>query len=677
MRLPLATLLWSLSTLAWAQAALPQAAASAPYVDRVIDGAAADNADAQVPSYDTRGRPRWWRIESRWGRETASIGGQVSTAGLSLQGGYDTANHGAWSIDAQTRHVNRRDVLVPPLDTTTDSVLTVRQRGFPLGGGWWMNNDLGAIGLAAAPLTRAPARVSLPLVRVQGVSGEWVQAREGWTAMLSTGRPAIVDGLFTNEITVQPGRITQTALQWNLQTGPRDAASTRSTTQVAAQVARGKDLRWGPQERTVDANSLWLGSRWAGGGNAQASAQLQLVTSSLDSRDATAVPGALPQGTSQGVWLDTSWRADAFTHGAGAYRLGAGLNWAGLPMAADTAGLYGRSQWQSRLWSVDGGIDLLRSSASTSSSTGFFSTLNVRHRLQRNLNWTLATTLRRLDSLAYNLAGELQWTHGGGQTVGRIEVDGDRGTADVPSQRGTRLIANHDWSLANGWTWATGLTLGQVSGSGAPAERRVIALASSLDAPITSTLSLRGSGNVERFGAQQRSGLQAALDWQLTPGWNLETRINVDRGRLQRVRSLDPLTPPPPPPTAELNARSLFVVLRYAGSAGSITAPLGGRSEEGGGAITGLVYLDTNRNGRQDPGERGAAGVTVALEGRYTAVTDAQGRFEFAWVAPGLRAVTVLNETLPLPWSAPDEGRTVVDVRLRAQHAVSIAVTSQ
>jgi hypothetical protein len=673
MRLALATLLWSLPALALAQAVAPDAAASAPYVDRVIEGLATDT-DVQAAPYDASGRPRWWRIESRWGQETASFGGRLGTLGLALQGGYDTLNHGAWSIDAQTRRARRSDVLVPPLNDTTDSVLTVRQRGFPLGGGWWMNNDFGAIGLAAAPLTRAPARVSLPLVRVQGVSGEWVQAREGWTAALSTGRPAIVDGLFTNEITVQPGRITQTALQWNLQSA---GAATRSNTQVAAQVARGKELRWGPQERLVDANSLWLGSRWAGGGSAQANAQLQFITSSVDSRNTAALPGAVPQGTSQGAWLDASWRASAFTHGAGAYRLGAGLNWAGLPMAADAAGLYWRTQWQSRVWSVDGGMDLLRSGASTNKDTGFFSTLNLRHRVQRNLNWTLATALRRLDSLAYNLAGELQWTHGGGQTVGRIELDGDRGTADAPSQHGTRLIANHDWALANGWAWATGLTLGQVSGSGAPADRRVIALASSLDAPITSALSLRGSGNVERLGGQQRSGLQAALDWQLTPGWNLETRINIDRGRLQRVRSLDPLTPPPPPPADELSARSVFVVLRYAGSAGSSTAPLGGRSEEGGGAISGMVYLDANRNGRQDPGERGAAGVTVTLEGRYTAVTDAQGRFEFAWVAPGLRAVTVLNETLPLPWSAPDEGRTVVDVRLRAQHAISIAVTSQ
>jgi hypothetical protein len=39
--------------------------------------------------------------------------------------------------------------------------------------------------------------------------------------------------------------------------------------------------------------------------------------------------------------------------------------------------------------------------------------------------------------------------------------------------------------------------------------------------------------------------------------------------------------------------------------------------------------------------------------------------------------VTVLNETLPLPWVAPDEGRTVVEVALRKQSTVTVAVVQQ
>jgi hypothetical protein len=638
-------------------------AASAPvYVDRVIDGnQAASPADEPV-AYDSSGRPRWWRIESRLGRETASFGGSLATTGLWLQGGIDTLNHGAWSIDLQTRRARRSEVLVAPFDDTTDTVFTLRQRGFPLGGGWTMNNDLGAIGLAGAPLSRAASRVSLPSVRVQGVSGEWIQTRQGFLASLSGGRPAVIDGLFTNDITVQPGRLTQAAVQWSGSAG---------SAEVAAQVARGERLRWNTQDAELDARSLWLGAR---GRIGEVQTLAQLVTSSTQASNAA-------QRSAQGFWIDTAWRDSLLAHNAGAYQLGEGLNWAGVPMAGDVSGLFWRGVWQDRRWLVDGGFDLLQSGGADStgeqSSRGFYFTGNVRHRWQRDLGWSASAALRRTQSLAFNLSGELQWTNRLGQTLSRLEVDGDRGDdSEAPASRGLRLVAQHDATLDNGATWSNGLTVGQVSGSGEAAARRVMALASSVDAPLSSALSLRGNANLERFAGEVKTGVQAALDWQLAPSWHLETRVNIDRGRLQRVRSLDPLTPPPLPPASELSARSVFVVLRYSGSAGTASAPLGGRAQDGGGTVRGVVYLDANRNGRQDAGERGASGVTVQLDARYTVVTDEQGRFEFAWVAPGSRAVTVLSETLPLPWSAPDEGRTSVQVRLRGTHAVAIGVVS-
>jgi SdrD B-like domain len=654
-------------------------AASAPYVDRVMDGAAADaDRDTAALQRNNSGRPRWWRVESRWGRETASIGQPLDTLGVALQGGYDTLNHGAWSIDAQTRRVTRRDPLQPPLIDAIDTVFTVRQRGFPLGGGWWMNNDFGAIGMVGAALSRVPARVALPLVRVQGASGEWLQPSAGWSAALSAGRPAVIDSFFTSELSLQPGRITQAALQWSVPSAHASPGRLRSATQIAAQVARGQELQGAASDARIDAHSLWVGGRHQAGWGA---AQLQVVTSSTERRDSNgpALASVAPTGTSHGVWLDIDWRSGAAGHSAGGYKLGAGLNWAGLPMAADADGLYWRAQWQNWQWSADGGIDLLRSGSS--SGTGVYGTFNLRQRLRRDWSWGLNTAVRRLASVAYNVTAQLQWSNHLGQTIGRIELDGDRGQTSATAQQGQRLSLNHDWALANGWTVSTGATMGQASGNPSAAtqnaDRRLLALATSIDASITPQLTLRGSGNAEHFGSQLRAGVQAALDWQLSPEWNLETRMNVDRGRLQRFRSLDPLAPPLIAPGTELNARSLFVVLRYQSSAGSVSAPLGGRAADGGGSISGIVYRDENRNGRQDAGEPGAAGVTVQLDGRYTAVTDGLGRFEFAWVAAGSRMVTVLNETLPLPWVAPDEGRTVVEVALRKQSTVTVAVVQQ
>jgi len=64
--------------------------------------------------------------------------------------------------------------------------------------------------------------------------------------------------------------------------------------------------------------------------------------------------------------------------------------------------------------------------------------------------------------------------------------------------------------------------------------------------------------------------------------------------------------------------------------------------------ISGYVYVDSNGNGVKDPGEAPLAGVTITLQGTpsggttvtKTAVTDANGRYEFRDLAPAVYTVT-------------------------------------
>ena len=91
----------------------------------------------------------------------------------------------------------------------------------------------------------------------------------------------------------------------------------------------------------------------------------------------------------------------------------------------------------------------------------------------------------------------------------------------------------------------------------------------------------------------------------------------------------------------------------------------GGRVGGGGGNIVGVVYLDGNDNGRLDALEARAANVTVTLDGRYATRTDAQGRFEFPFVAPGPHRLQVASDTLPLPWMMAAAEALRVDVAPR------------
>ena len=77
------------------------------------------------------------------------------------------------------------------------------------------------------------------------------------------------------------------------------------------------------------------------------------------------------------------------------------------------------------------------------------------------------------------------------------------------------------------------------------------------------------------------------------------------------------------------------------------------------GTILGKVYLDRNRNRRQDPGEPGVAGAMVVLdEGTYV-LTDEHGRYHFPAVRPGQRLLKI-NARALAPGAEITSGETVV-----------------
>jgi SdrD B-like domain len=103
----------------------------------------------------------------------------------------------------------------------------------------------------------------------------------------------------------------------------------------------------------------------------------------------------------------------------------------------------------------------------------------------------------------------------------------------------------------------------------------------------------------------------------------------------------------------------------------------GARIGAGGGSIEGVVYLDDNANGRLDAAEQRAANVSVTLDGRYTTRTDAQGRFEFPFVAPGAHRIAVAADTLPLPWLMAGTEPLRVEVAPRESTRLEIGATRE
>ncbi len=64
------------------------------------------------------------------------------------------------------------------------------------------------------------------------------------------------------------------------------------------------------------------------------------------------------------------------------------------------------------------------------------------------------------------------------------------------------------------------------------------------------------------------------------------------------------------------------------------------------GTLIGKVFEDTNRNGRQDEGEKGVAGAMVVLDNGSYVLTDEHGRYHFPAVTPGHRLLKINRQAL-------------------------------
>lgn len=607
------------------------------YEDRVIDGWATpiqDDDERAQADYNSEGWSRQLRLETRLGQDTFNNQRQHRTVGVAMYGLIETPNHGVLSIDGQIA------------SNPSGSTLTLRQRGLPMDGGWFTHNELGVVGSLAPALNQSASRVYVPTYLLHGISTEWINPVEGLQLQASSGQPGRIDGSVAGRFEAFSGLVNSAGFQ--LTEGPLT---------FAARVADANRLALTSDPALsgglLDASSVQLSARRQSGEQSLQASFLSTVSSRT----------TRPQN---GIWADGETRDGARTYSAGLFWLDPGLSWAGQPMASDAAGGYVRSAWQTRQWSTEGGFDLLRS-VSDPQRTGIFATGSGRWRYSRSVSVGAGASVRSFNGNAWSTYSELRWQNDWGSSGFRLDL------TSQTQQRTRQLTLDHDWQVATSWSLATSVSAGQTYlGS----QRETMwGTALSLSAPLASDVMLRGNVTLEQAGSgTSRTGINAGVSWRVTPRWHLDGNYNLNRGRARLNPSIDPLAPPLPFESSTAQSSSIFVALRWEDRAGSRSAPLGGQALQGGGRIEGTVFLDANRNGYQEAGETGTAGVSVYLDNRYVARTDGQGRFEFAFVATGPHTITVLRETLPLPWVPAHDKPMQVDVLVRDQLRLSLGV---
>lgn len=609
------------------------APAEPAYVDRVIEGLAPDEGKpVEEVVYNREGWPRFLRLETRLG--TQPTGDRDRSVGFTAAGAIETPNHGVLSIDANLAVDEKR------------GVVTLRQHGLPVEGGWEVNNELGVSTPLAPGILRLPSRVFVPFLYMRGATTEWLHPGSRTQLLASTGTPGRLDGYPVSGFRSLAGTISTAGAQH------RDGEWSFAVRHAHADGVSRVDAPQRPADY-LDADSTHFAVRHEGPGH---HVQANLVTARTT--DVSRVRN--------GGWIDGEWKQGTSTYAWGAYRLDPELSWAGQAMASDIEGAFTRGAWRTREWSAEASVDVLRS-IEGNDETGILTTASGRWRYSRTLTFGAGATVRRYKGNAGSAFADMRWRNDWGSTGLR----GER--LDTFGLRSSRLVIDHNWQLPLGWALQTSLSGGRESG--ADAAGSLWGAAVSFTAPIGDNATIGGNASTERYGGGNRlTSANLNLVWKLDARWSVEGNFIVSRGKVEQVLPLDPLAPAPERLFLQNDTNSVFLVLRYEDRAGTRSAPLGGSPRTGGGGIEGVVFLDANRSGEQEAGETGASGVTVYLDGRYAVRTDSQGRFSFPFVAPGLRVITVLNETLPLPWETGERAETRIEVIVRETARISIPV---
>jgi len=259
--------------------------------------------------------------------------------------------------------------------------------------------------------------------------------------------------------------------------------------------------------------------------------------------------------------------------------------------------------------------------------------------------------------------------------TGRLQLD----YATAAQDQDVSAALQQNWNLHGGARLGTTVGVDRIHATGPfglVQDSTIARVALYGGADISARLSL--DGNIQWAEAVQGSAAPStsasvSATWHMTRSWSALASFYESRvGSWTQLVITSPLTPPIETPLPSAAARGFFLTIRYQDARGSHFAPLGGMPGMGSGRLTGVVFLDTNENGRFDAGEAGAANVTVILDGRFSTRTDSNGRFDFPAVVAGHHVLTVQSDNLPLPWTLVNSGRTEVEVGTRDRIDINI-----
>jgi len=633
-------------------AATPAPDAAPAYQDHYIaDGTLAPDISPGEFTSSESGLARSLRLDSVLSYiepEGANGGPATREDGFVLDAQWDTASWGAFSADGGLR-VGSSDSGLAEYGTGSFSL---HQRGMPFDDGWYADNALGDINTPLIDLARLQPRFILAPGPMEGLDTVW-RGPSGLQIVAGGGEPGIFDGIKIPLFEPLGGDTGTLGAQWS------PASQWTLGGELAA--ARDTPLYFQPalpgfpasaSSELISSTTGYLSAAWQSG---PSRAQLNLIDGSVDDN-----------GNSKGAWLDASHTSGAYTQSYGAFYIDPNLAWGNQLMTSNAEGGYYRVDFQSRRWLWDFDLEQVDTVAGPRADVTFVSA-DSRYQLSRDTGVGAVVNLRHGDGDdAWSVQGYLDQVNSLGTGRGELDYAQDAQLTDYTA------TVQQTWKVPAGDRLATSLSVDRLTSSpSAMLQQNATVARLNLYAGGDLTTRLSLNANVQwAQTVQGEAGTSRSADisfaYAINRSWSVLADYYENRvGSWTQLVITSPLTPPTATPVPTSGERGVFLTVRYQAARGARFVPLGGMPGSASGRLTGVVYLDSNENGRYDAGEAGAPNVTVILDGRYSTRTDSNGRFDFPAVAAGHHVLTVQSDNLPLPWQLTNSGRADVEVTTR------------
>jgi hypothetical protein len=633
------------TSIAWAGEAPP---APAAYQDHYIaEGKLAPDISYGEGGYtDSGGLARSLRVDALVTAISHSAGDANSDqneSGVIVESQWDTASYGAFSLSGAAQASSG--------DTATGDkiALGLQQRDLAVDGGWRVNNGLGTVNSGTIDLLHNQQRFYLPTTPILGASTEWLGPGKA-QVLGSVGEPGFFKGVRVPGFQSLGGSTATLGAQWS----PADPWSLGGQVINAHGVSTLSGFTTTTDVRQSSSTAL-LSAAWH---SPIAMAQLNLIDGSVSGTNG-----------GSGGWLDAAYQAGKMLHSAGLYRVDPNLSWGNQPIVSDAEGGYYRNSYQSRRWQADFGFDYLNSISGRGASTTYYSG-GARYQVSRDIGVGGVANIRESSGEhGWSTQVYTDWRNRLG--VSRAQFN----YAEDAPRRDSALTIDQAWRMPQRARLSTSLSVERLTGTGIE-DHTALGLSVYGGGDITARLSidgnLRWARAIEGNNAPSTAA-NVALTWQYDQNWSfLATYYENHTGSWRAVTISSPLNPPEVINSPASDDQGVFLTVRYQRSGGAHFAPLGGGPGSGWGPVSGTVYLDRNANGVYDANEPGAANVTVVLDGRYSARTDAQGRYEFPAVAAGRHVLVVIPDNLPLPWMIPAPERLEIRVETRERTIIDV-----